>query len=188
MITVAPDPSYFSFIDPSPSLRSRAGLRMICQNTGDKACPARGDLNILKEWNMGLEGTCFHSEVLTAANSQASLMALTFFMSPQQTRLMQTHSCSDKEPFLVNHDLQLWAALYNLHICQIKRSALQWTGTEGSGFKSQRQRSISLTLFPFTECISCFSLALPPLLVPIHFPSLLFHLSTFHLVPAHFWP
>lgn len=132
MITVVPDTSCFSLMGHSPRLWGQDDL----PKYWGKSTPIWGDyLSLLKEWNVSLKGTCYHSEPLKTAHFGAPLMAnLSHIHAEDQTYL-------DTEwwqwgSLLMNNDLWLCNVLYNLHICQIKCSALQWTWTEGSRFKS----------------------------------------------------
>lgn len=162
---------------------------MTCQDTGCKAYPILDDyLSILNECNVHLTGPCHHPEPLQAINIQVVLVPLRLPTSTQRTSLGGTQSHGSKELLLVNDDLWLGDGLYNLHICQIPVQCTSVNWNRRVQILVPKQRIFCLEMFHFEGFISYICLPLPPLLVVIHFASLLSspHLSyqiSFHPCP-----
>lgn len=71
------------------------------------------------------------------------------------------------------NDLWLWDVLYSLHICQIQMQCTSVSWNSRVQILVPKQRIFSLEMFHFKEFILYICLPLPPLLVAIHFTSLL---------------
>lgn len=130
VITGVPDTGCFPLL--ATVLDFGLGLGWCSQILVYKAC-VRGDcLSTLKECNVGLKGTCYHSEPLKAANIQAPLEARTLPISTQRTGFDWTQS--DGSSGAVTFGSVVFCIIYTS--ARFKCSALQWTGTEESRFKS----------------------------------------------------